>query len=76
MNSAGPILEIKDLQAKRGGVPVLDIPDLDIRDGEVFPSLDQTDRENPACSLSLHAFSLGAGASCSSKEAPLRLATV
>ena len=36
MNSAGPILEIKDLQAKRGGVPVLDIPDLDIRDGEVF----------------------------------------
>ena len=36
MNAAGPILEIKDLQANRGGVPVLDIPDLDIRGGEVF----------------------------------------
>ena len=35
--SAGPhILEVRDLQAKRGGVTVLDIPVLDIRDGEVL----------------------------------------
>ena len=33
--SAGPhILEIRDLRAKRGGVTVLDIPELDVRDGE------------------------------------------
>ena len=36
MNTAVPILDIRDLQVKRGGVGVLDIPALDIREGEVL----------------------------------------
>jgi tungstate transport system ATP-binding protein len=36
MNMTVPILDIKDLQVKRGGVGVLHIPALDIRDGEVL----------------------------------------
>jgi tungstate transport system ATP-binding protein len=35
--SAGPhIMEVRDLRAKRGGVTVLDIPALTVRDGEVL----------------------------------------
>jgi tungstate transport system ATP-binding protein len=36
MNTAVPILDIRDLQVKRGGVGVLDLPALEIRDGEVL----------------------------------------
>ena len=34
MSACPNLLEIRDLQAKRGGVTVLDIPVLDVRDGE------------------------------------------
>ena len=34
MSACPNLLEIRDLQAKRGGVTVLDIPALDVRDGE------------------------------------------
>jgi tungstate transport system ATP-binding protein len=35
--SSGPhILEVRDLQARRGGVTVLDVPALDVRNGEVL----------------------------------------
>lgn len=36
MTGNSNILEIRDLQAKRGGVTVLDVPALDIQDGEVL----------------------------------------
>ncbi len=36
MNEARPILEVRNLRVRRGGVPVLDIPGLALADGEVL----------------------------------------